>query len=129
MSSVMLASAQAPSGTAASRAAFTDDVRVIARDSERFRSPHALLDSAMVAALRSRAGFETALLVAGVGLLAFVLPHQIVGDDSVRFAGVEQLIHHGHLTDSRYSLIGPLLSAPVLLLGEVIGTPQDWAAH
>ena len=83
----------------------------------------------MVAMLRSRAGFETALLVAGFALLAFVLPHGISGDDSVRFADVEQLIHHGHLTDSRYSLLGPLLSAPVLLLGEVIGTPQGWADH
>jgi hypothetical protein len=76
-----------------------------------------------------RAAFETALIVVGLLVLLLVLPHALAGDDGKRFADVEQLIHHGHLTSSRYSLVGPLASAPFLLLGEVVGSPAWWAAR
>ena len=76
-----------------------------------------------------RAVFETGLLVIGWLLLLLVLPHSLQGDDYTRFADAEQLIHHGHLTDSKYSLVGPLASAPLLLLGEVIRTPAWWAVR
>jgi hypothetical protein len=77
----------------------------------------------------SRATFETALLGVGFLVLLFVLPHAIAGDDNTRFADIEQLIHHGHLTNSRYSLVEPLISAPFLLLGEVVASPEWWASH
>jgi hypothetical protein len=72
---------------------------------------------------------EGALLVVG-GLVLFVLlPHSLVGDDFSRFRDIERLLHEGHVSDSRYSLVMPLVSAPLLLVGEVLRTPEWWAAH
>ena len=84
---------------------------------------------AAVRAADRRAAFETVLIVAGLLVLLLVLPHALVGDDRTRFRDIEQLLHHGHLTESRYSLVGPLCSAPFLLLGEVVGSPAWWAAR
>jgi hypothetical protein len=78
---------------------------------------------------KSAAVGETVLLGAGFVVLVAAMPHAPAGDDWVRFGDIETLIHHGHLTSSHYSLVGPLLSAPFLLLGEVLGTPVGWAAH
>jgi hypothetical protein len=69
------------------------------------------------------------LLVVGFGALFLLLPHVLMGDDFARFNDVERLLHHGNLSDSRYSLVMPLISAPVLLLGEVVRSPEWWAAH
>jgi hypothetical protein len=76
-----------------------------------------------------RAAFETALIVAGLLVLLLVPAHAVAGDDTTRFRDIEQLIHHGHLTGSKYSLVGPLASAPLLLFGEVVGSPAWWAAR
>ena len=72
---------------------------------------------------------ETALLVVGFGVLFVLLPHSLMGDDFARFTSIEQLLHHGHVSDSRYSLVMPLVSVPLLLAGEVVRTPEWWAAH
>jgi hypothetical protein len=56
-----------------------------------------------------------------------VLPHNLGDDDRTRFADIEALLHHGHLSASKFSLVGPLISAPVLLLGELVGSPYGWA--
>jgi len=72
---------------------------------------------------------ETALLVVGFGVLFVLLPHSLMGDDFARFTSIERLLHHGHLSDSRYSLVMPLVSVPLLLVGEVVRTPEWWAAH
>jgi hypothetical protein len=72
---------------------------------------------------------ERVLLVAGFGVLFFFLPHALVGDDNQRFSDIEVLLHHGRLSDSNYSLVMPLLSVPVLLLGNVVESPAWWAAH
>jgi len=72
---------------------------------------------------------ETALLVAGFGVLLVLLPHELMGDDFARYTDIERLLHHADLSDSRYSLVMPLLSVPVLLVGEVVRTPEWWAAH
>jgi len=80
---------------------------------------------------RARALVETALIVFGLVVLFAVAPHEVAGDDSVRFAHIEQLLHHGDLSGKGdgYSLIGPLLSVPFLALGEVVGSPTTWASH
>ena len=72
---------------------------------------------------------EGGLLVVGFVVLFVLLPHQLMGDDFTRFSDVERLIHHGELSDSRFSLVMPLFSVPVLLIGEVLRTPEWWAAH
>jgi hypothetical protein len=72
---------------------------------------------------------EMTLIVCGLVVLFAVPVHQLGGDNGSRLYDIEQLLHHGRLIDDRYSLVGPLLSSPFLLLGEVIGSPSWWAAH
>jgi hypothetical protein len=72
---------------------------------------------------------ELGLIVAGFGVLFFFLPHALVGDDNQRLNDIELLLHHGRLSDSKYSLVMPLLSVPVLLLGTVVESSAWWAAH
>ncbi len=72
---------------------------------------------------------ERGLIVAGFGVLFFFLPHALAGDDHVRFRAIEQLLHGHGLSRTKYSLVMPLLSVPVLLLGNLAGSPAWWAAH
>jgi hypothetical protein len=72
---------------------------------------------------------ERGLIVAGFGVLFFLLPHALVGDDNQRFRDIELLLHHGRLSDSKYSLAMPLLSVPILALGNVVESPAWWAAR
>jgi hypothetical protein len=72
---------------------------------------------------------ERGLIVAGFGMLFFLLPHALVGDDNQRFNDIEQLLHHGRLSNSKYSLVMPLLSVPVLELGNIVESPAWWAAR
>ena len=69
-------------------------------------------------------------LVAGSFIVAFVVvPHALAGDDFTRYDDIRQLLDHGRLTDSKYSLVMPLVSAPFLELGHVVRSPQWWAAR
>jgi len=73
---------------------------------------------------------EIMLLVVGWMLLFFLIPHKVWGDGPVRYRAIESFIEHGHLTPlMKYSLIGPLFSAPLYLLGKWIGTPEWWVAR
>src|SRR5262245_28638836 len=69
---------------------------------------------------------ESGLIASGFALLFFCLPHGLAGDDSVRFDDIERLLHHGELTDGRYSLAMPLFSAPFLLVGQLAGPSEEW---
>jgi hypothetical protein len=82
-----------------------------------------------VTVTRRRARLEWGLVALGLLVMFALLPHELGNDDVVRYADIEALIHHGHLSDSKYSLVMPLVSAPFLLLGEVVKSPQWWAAH
>jgi hypothetical protein len=73
--------------------------------------------------------FERGLIVAGFAVLFFFLPHALAGDDHVRFRAIEQLLHGRGLSRTKYSLVMPLLSVPVLLLGNLVMSPAWWAAH
>jgi len=75
------------------------------------------------------AAVERALLLVGFLVLFALLPHGLAGDDFTRFADIEQLLHHGSLSNSRYSILMPLISAPVLLVGEIVRSPEWWAAR
>lgn len=77
----------------------------------------------------ARGVFETSLIAAGFVVLFFLLPHGLIFDDHTRFTDIETLLRHGQLTDSRFSLVMPLFSVPVLLLGRVVMSPIWWASH
>ncbi len=72
---------------------------------------------------------ERALIVTGFAVLFFLLPHELFGDDVVRYHDAQQLLHHGHLTSSRYSLVLPIVSIPVLLLSHLVAPEIWWAAR
>lgn len=74
-----------------------------------------------------RAAFEWCLIAVGLMVMLLCLPRELFHDDNVRLSDIETLLHHGHLTNSQYSLVMPLFSLPVLLLGEFIHSPAAWA--
>lgn len=72
---------------------------------------------------------EGGLIVAGFAVLFFFMPHAVIYDDNQRFSDIEQLLHQGRLSNSKYSLVGPLFSVPFLELGNVVQSPVWWAAR
>jgi hypothetical protein len=78
---------------------------------------------------RPGAVLDGALIATGFLVLFFLLPHELASDDFARFADIEDLLHHGTLADSKFSLVMPLVSAPFLLLGEVVKSPEWWATR
>jgi hypothetical protein len=63
------------------------------------------------------------LLVALIELLT-LFPHNLRGDGAPRFAALSQLLEGHGISTIKYSLIGPLFSAPLWLLGKATSTPQ-----
>jgi len=72
---------------------------------------------------------ERGLLAGGFVVLFAVMPHALEGDDFQRFADIQLLLNHGHLSHSRFSLVMPLVSAPLLLLGHLVRSPSWWATR
>ena len=73
-----------------------------------------------------RAVFETALIVLGVFMQAAFFPHGATSDGYGRYVELSQLLDKGILTSGKYSLIGPLFSTPLYLLGRLYHSPS-WA--
>ncbi len=67
---------------------------------------------------RFSAYFETALIVMGIVAMWYWLPRRIFSDGDMRLFAVIDLINHGKISSMGYSLIGPLFSVPMLLLGK-----------
>jgi hypothetical protein len=63
------------------------------------------------------------LLIALIELLV-LFPHNLRGDGAPRFDALSQLLEGRSIPTIKYSLIGPLFSAPLWLLGKVTSTPQ-----
>ncbi len=57
--------------------------------------------------------------------LLLLFPHNLRGDGSPRFAALSQLLEGHGISTIKYSLIGPLFSAPLWLLGKATSTPQS----
>jgi hypothetical protein len=73
--------------------------------------------------------FEGALLATGFLIVFLVVDHQVIGDGIYRFRDIQNLLYHGHLTYSHFSLVMPLASVPFLLLGHVVESQEWWAAR
>lgn len=63
------------------------------------------------------------LLVALIELLT-LFPHNLRGDGGPRFAALSQLLEGHGIPAIKYSLIGPLFSTPLWLLGKATSSPQ-----
>lgn len=71
--------------------------------------------------LKPAAVVETALIVIGVVLLAFGQQQQLGGDGLARWEAVRLLFEHGQVSDTIYSLIGPVFSLPLWAIGTAVG--------
>ena len=71
--------------------------------------------------LKPTAVVETAFIIIGVLLLAFGQEQQLGGDGLARWEAVRLLFEHGRVSDTIYSLIGPVFSLPLWLAGTLVG--------
>ncbi|MGH2516234.1 MAG: hypothetical protein ACRDHP_11320, partial [Ktedonobacterales bacterium] len=78
---------------------------------------------------RRVAVIETVLIVAALLAELLLLPHEVKWDGSVRFAELSQLLGTGTIPGSKYSLIGPLFSSPLWLLGTIGGHSKSLVAR
>ncbi|HXI96594.1 MAG TPA: hypothetical protein VNG04_10735 [Candidatus Acidoferrum sp.] len=65
------------------------------------------------------------LLVLGLLLLFFVLPHDIEGDGRLRFAALQGWLAGNGIPDTKYPLIGSLPALPLMVLGRS-GATTEW---
>jgi hypothetical protein len=72
---------------------------------------------------------ETGLILAGVLVLLFMLPHRVTGDGYFRFRAVTQLLTRGGVSSLPYSFVGPIFSIPLWLLGKWYKSPEWWCAR
>src|SRR5690349_7086417 len=78
-----------------------------------------------------QATLETCFIIAGLVLAAVLLPHLTGFDGSLRYQDLVSLLvnHNLYQPNSRYSLIGPLFSTPLFLIGEQFGQPVIWICY
>ncbi|HWS83047.1 MAG TPA: hypothetical protein VN207_02175 [Ktedonobacteraceae bacterium] len=71
---------------------------------------------------------ETGLIVVGLLLVALLLPRDTGGDGALRYQDILRIFskHTLYEPESRYSLIGPAFSIPLLFLGRKLGDPGQW---
>src|SRR6478672_94244 len=69
------------------------------------------------------------LLAIGLVALQLWIPHDKFADGEVRFQELALLLDHGVLSPQRYSLIGPIFSAPLYLLGHLYSSPARWTVR
>ena len=71
---------------------------------------------------------EISLIIAGLLLATLQLPHRTGNDGDIRYHDLLRLLstHSLFQPESWYSIIGPLFSTPMLLLGERLGHPGEW---
>ncbi|MFI5274734.1 MAG: hypothetical protein ACHQ4H_17010 [Ktedonobacterales bacterium] len=79
--------------------------------------------------LRLRARVETGLIIAGLLAMFVLLEHGIWGDGRVRYDMLTALLQRGQLTTAKYSLMGPLFSAPLWYLGKFVESSEWWLAR
>jgi hypothetical protein len=94
-----------------------------------FKIALALLVSGLWLRFFDRFWFETGLIVAGLGVLFFLIPHSLGGDGQVRFQELDMLLEDGRWPTMSFSLVGPLFSAPLFYLGKWIQTPKWWCSR
>jgi hypothetical protein len=72
---------------------------------------------------------EWALIVIGLIAMQVLLPFGLFGDGERRYQQLAALLEHGDPSTDIYSLVGPLFSAPLYLVGRAFGDSGAWVAH
>jgi hypothetical protein len=70
--------------------------------------------------------FEIFLIVIGLFILTFVVSHKISGDALMRYLFIDALVREGALIPTKYSSIGPFISIPLYLLGNIYKSSIWW---
>lgn len=73
-----------------------------------------------------RATVETGLIALGLIVLLTTLTYSMHGDGNGRYTELTHLLHGQGAAHGRYSLIGPLFSTPLYLIGSLFGDPRGW---
>jgi hypothetical protein len=75
-----------------------------------------------------QAAFDTGLIIVGLLFASLLLPFQLSGDGFKRYQYLLRLLstHSLFQPHSWYSLVGPLFSLPLLLVGQKLGHPSQW---
>ena len=73
-----------------------------------------------------QAAVEITLILIGLLTMWQYLPFIIADDGLLRYQALMDLLQHGALTNIRYSIIGPVFSAPLWFLGRLNQTPGWW---
>jgi hypothetical protein len=75
------------------------------------------------------ARLEQLFLFLGVIFYLLVFPHGIHGDAFVRFQGLQNLLKTGTPLPIAYSYVGPIISAPLLLMGKFFKDGYWWISR
>ena len=84
-------------------------------------------ESAPSAFSRMNATVETALIIAGLIAVFFLLPRNMKADGMARYQTLFSLLFKHQLPDMKYSLIGPFFSLPLIWIGKQFNDPMGWA--
>jgi hypothetical protein len=71
---------------------------------------------------------ETSLIIIGMLFLFFIMPRTLHGDGTLRYQYITDFLHHGLVVSAqnKYSLVGPLFSLPLLVIGDRLDHPVAW---
>src|SRR3989338_4034535 len=73
--------------------------------------------------------WQRTLIFFGVIFYLLLFQHGIHGDAHVRFEALMLLLREGKFLPNVYSLVGPLVSSPLLLMGHVIKDEHWWLSR
>src|SRR5215218_8589573 len=76
-----------------------------------------------------RPGIEGSLIVIGLVLLTIAQDQRLGADGLARYDALRMLLEQGQLSDTIYSMIGPIFAAPVWLFGALAGDVDIWLRH
>ncbi len=72
---------------------------------------------------------ELALILTGLVLLFFCLPHDVSGDGYVRFRSLRRLMNADKIVSTGYSMVGPLFALVLWPLGKLYQSAEWWIAR
>lgn len=78
---------------------------------------------------RAITAVDLGLLACVLGVVYVMSPFVIEGDGIARYRALSRALGDGVLDRTPYSLVGPLLSAPLWWIGSALGTPEWWVGR
>ncbi len=79
--------------------------------------------------MKRNASADLALLSGAIVLLFLLTPFGIEGDGAGRYDALSRLLSMGYFSGNPYSLIGPIFSTPLWIVGHLHGSEEWWVAR